>query len=64
MAEITDTRDMFAGMDEPEPQQLPDGGETAHADIDIEALAEKVYRLMLAEIRLDRARGLSFDEGA
>ena len=31
--------------------------------IDIEALAEKVYRLMLAEIRLDRARGLSPEDG-
>jgi hypothetical protein len=31
--------------------------------IDIEALAEKVYRLMLAEIRLDRARGLAPDDG-
>jgi hypothetical protein len=53
---------MFAGTDDPEPHQLPDD-ETAQAEIDIEALAEKVYRLMLAEIRLDRARGLSFDEG-
>ena len=32
-------------------------------EIDIEALAEKVYRLMLAEIRLDRARGLASDQG-
>lgn len=31
--------------------------------IDIEALAEKVYRLMLAEIRLDRARGLAPEDG-
>jgi hypothetical protein len=31
--------------------------------IDIEALAERVYRLMLAEIRLDRARGLASDTG-
>jgi len=53
---------MFAGTDNPEPHPLPDD-ETAQAEIDIEALAEKVYRLMLAEIRLDRARGLSFDEG-
>ncbi|HEY7976220.1 MAG TPA: hypothetical protein VID72_12810 [Ktedonobacterales bacterium] len=46
-------------------QQQPD--ETAEhveqPDIDIEALAEKVYRLMLAEIRLDRARGLASDDG-
>lgn len=26
-------------------------------DVDVEALAERVYRLMLAEARLDRARG-------
>jgi hypothetical protein len=36
---------------------------TDQPDIDIEALAEKVYRLMLAEIRLDRARGLASDQG-
>lgn len=63
MAETFDTPDSFIEMGEPEPQQPPDG-ETASAEIDIEALAEKVYRLMLAEIRLDRARGLPFDEGA
>ncbi len=63
MAETFDTPDPLIEMGEPEPHQ-PTDGETAHTDIDIEALAEKVYRLMLAEIRLDRARGLSFDEGA
>ncbi|HEX5546944.1 MAG TPA: hypothetical protein VFX24_05995 [Ktedonobacterales bacterium] len=63
MAETFDTSDPLIVMGEPESQQPPDD-ETAHAEIDIEALAEKVYRLMLAEIRLDRARGLSFDEGA
>lgn len=26
-------------------------------DVDVEALAERVYRLMVAEARLDRARG-------
>jgi hypothetical protein len=26
-------------------------------DVDVEALADRVYRLMLAEARLDRARG-------
>jgi len=62
MAETSDIPTMFAGTDNPEPHPLPDD-ETAQAEIDIEALAEKVYRLMLAEIRLDRARGLSFDEG-
>ncbi len=34
-------------------------GADGMADVDIQALAEKVYRLMLAEIRLDRARGLA-----
>jgi hypothetical protein len=63
MAETFDTPDPLTELDEPESQQSLDG-ETAHAKIDIEALAEKVYRLMLAEIRLDRARGLSFAEGA
>lgn len=62
MAETSDMPNMFAGIDDPEPHQLP-GDETTQAEIDIEALAEKVYRLMLAEIRLDRARGQSFDEG-
>ena len=62
MAETFDTPDPLTEMDGPEPQQPPDD-ETAQPEIDIEALAEKVYRLMLAEIRLDRARGLSFDEG-
>ena len=63
MAETFDAPDPLIERGEPEPQQPP-GGEAVHAEIDIEALAEKVYRLMLAEIRLDRARGLSFDEGA
>ncbi|HEY7343072.1 MAG TPA: hypothetical protein VH591_19520 [Ktedonobacterales bacterium] len=35
--------------------------ETEH--IDVEALAEKVYRLMMDEIRLDRARGLTTSDG-
>ena len=63
MAETFDTSDPLFEMGESEPRQPPDD-ETAHADIDIEALAERVYRLMLAEIRLDRARGLSSSEGA
>jgi hypothetical protein len=54
MAETFDTPDPLTELDEPELRQLPDG-ETAQPEIDIEALAE---------IRLDRARGLSFDEGA
>jgi hypothetical protein len=46
---------------EPASQQIE--ATTDQPDIDIEALAEKVYRLMLAEIRLDRARGLASDQG-
>lgn len=52
---------------EPELEQpaapADEGRHTASPAIDIEALAEKVYRLMLAEIRLDRARGLASDDG-
>lgn len=39
------------------------GRRAEQSAIDIEALAEKVYRLMLAEIRLDRARGLASEDG-
>lgn len=59
--------------DEPPDAASPASGETAPAhqtahqsgqpEIDIVALAERVYRLMLAEIRLDRARGLASDQG-
>ena len=56
MAEPSETSD--------EQQQSGETAEHSEApDIDIEALAEKVYRLMLAEIRLDRARGLASDQG-
>ena len=54
-------------------EPAPATGHASHSDdamargeppvIDIEALAEKVYRLMLAEIRLDRARGLAPEDG-
>lgn len=58
-------------MDEQRDDVTQPAPEIADADsepgqppaIDIEALAEKVYRLMLAEIRLDRARGLAPDDG-
>ena len=55
--------------DESPDAASPASGETApahqsgQAEIDIVALAERVYRLMLAEIRLDRARGLASDQG-
>ncbi len=44
------------------PEETPTQSETgAHPQggptVDVEALAERVYRLMLAEIRHERARG-------
>lgn len=43
-----------------EPEQKASGGPAAgggeHPQPDINALAEKVYRLMLADLRLDVAR--------
>lgn len=56
MAEPSETSD-----EQQQPAETAEHGEAP--DIDIEALAEKVYRLMLAEIRLDRARGLASDQG-
>jgi len=58
MADVAETSDEPS---KPAPQQSE--AATDQPDIDIEALAEKVYRLMLAEIRLDRARGLASDQG-
>jgi hypothetical protein len=58
MADASETSDEPM---EPASQQIE--ATTDQPDIDIEALAEKVYRLMLAEIRLDRARGLASDQG-
>jgi len=34
----------------------PDGGDGGHGTIDVEQIADRVYRLMLAEVRLERAR--------
>lgn len=39
----------------PERQETETG--RAPAAVDIERLADRVYRLMLAELRLERARG-------
>lgn len=36
-----------------------DQSEQCHAAIDVEALAERVYRLMREEARLERARGVT-----
>lgn len=57
--------DETSGEPEPPTQEHADDRTTQAGlpAIDIEALAEKVYRLMLAEIRLDRARGLATDDG-
>jgi hypothetical protein len=47
-----------------EPQPIPPADQAAPAseqpegsEVDIERLAEQVYRLMLAEVRLTQARG-------
>ena len=40
-------------MSSPEPTA---GSPAPPADVDVEKLAEKVYRLMLAELRLELAR--------
>jgi hypothetical protein len=41
----------------PASQEAGSAQEKSRGAIDIEALAERVYRLMLAEVRLARARG-------
>lgn len=62
----TSTTSAEATTVEPEPQQSAEIAALdlpGQPDIDIQALAEKVYRLMMAEIRLDRARGLTTADG-
>lgn len=57
---MPDTSDESADQDPQSPLARADSarnGRPGGGEIDIQALAEKVYRLMLAEIRLDRARG-------
>ncbi len=41
----------------------PESGATAHnaGAVDIERLADRVYRLMLAELQLERSRGGGMD---
>jgi hypothetical protein len=39
------------------PQATPEAGQQMTTPVDVEQLADKVYRLMLAEVRLARARG-------
>jgi hypothetical protein len=41
-------------MNPPQPPAAP--GTAAPSTVDVEKLAEKVYRLMLAELRLELAR--------
>jgi hypothetical protein len=53
-------------LEEPEaesldPEQDNAQGERRAASVDINKLAEKVYRLMLAEARLERKRGVRSD---
>jgi hypothetical protein len=53
---VTWTRDA-SGIGEDAGGGHPGGGErTAHAAVDLETLAERVYRLMLADVRLERGR--------
>lgn len=57
---MPDTFDESADHEPESPQahtESAQSGRPVSGEIDIQALAEKVYRLMLAEIRLDRARG-------
>ncbi len=49
---------------EQDPERRVDGdrppeirGERRPGEVDVQKLADKVYRLMLAEVRLERARG-------
>lgn len=46
----------------PEPEK-PEPGATAQpaGAVDLERLADRVYRLMLAELRLERSRGAGVD---
>jgi hypothetical protein len=63
---MADASDEPMEPEDRQPAATAESGQTGHVEqpgIDIEALAEKVYRLMLAEIRLDRARGLASDVG-
>jgi hypothetical protein len=39
------------------PAGLPASGTTASGSVDVQAVAERVYRLMLADLRLGFARG-------
>jgi hypothetical protein len=41
----------------PGPPQHPAAASNHAAEIDVERLAEKVYSLMVKELRLERARG-------
>jgi hypothetical protein len=57
---MRDTFDENADYEPQSPQARSESmqnGQLGSGEIDIQALAEKVYRLMLAEIRLGRARG-------
>jgi len=42
--------------------ESPDGREAGHATIDVEQLADRVYRLMLADVRLERGRNGDVDQ--
>jgi hypothetical protein len=64
---MPDTFDESADQEPQSPQaraESAQNGRPSGGEIDIRALADKVYRLMLAEIRLDRARGEPALDGA
>ncbi len=41
----------------PEGERSPEAGGRHAAEVDVQKLADRVYKLMLAEVRLERARG-------
>jgi hypothetical protein len=60
---MTDTATEAADPGPQLPAEVAELGTPTQPNIDIAVLAEKVYRLMMAEIRLDHARGLASDSG-
>jgi hypothetical protein len=48
-----------ANQDQSPPEATPQASEpgSAHGSVNIQALADRVYKLMLREIRLEKARG-------
>lgn len=42
--------------------KAPEGRDAGHPTIDVEQVADRVYRLMLADVRLERARTGDVDQ--